>query len=822
MKQWFILGWMLAIEPISVAYSQERTVDFAKDVYPLLKSRCFECHQGRNPAAVVRLDQRAEWLGETNGRSLAVPGDSAKSLVIDLLTEKAPGKFMPKKGPRLSADQIALVRAWIDQGMPWDDKLLPPDFVHADHWAFQPVRRPPLPKVRRVGHVESPIDAFILARQEKDGITPAPRADRVTLIRRLSLDLLGMPPTYEEVQAFVQDSSPDAYQKIVERMLASPHYGERWARHWLDVARWAESEGYESNHPRPYAWRYRDWVVDAFNADMPFADFVRAQLAGDEIEPYSDRNLIATGFLAAARLSSNEEDRPRQRNDIHVDIVNTTAATFLGLTFQCAQCHNHKFDPFSARDYYRLQGFFVQGQPSNFALADPALWQQYHAKKPVAYDAAAAERDRLYELGRARKSAEVEKSLSAETLAIYRMPREKRSAEQEKSARQTDLLFQFSTGQIERGLNAEETKRYNDLKKQLAEMEKGMPEVPQTWAFVAPRGGAKGPRWLPMKGFYPLAYEPEELRRARPYLLTAGDVHRPSFEVDTGWPALFGPTPSKSTADRPRLALADWIANPSNPLSGRVYVNRIWQHHFGKGLVATPNDFGVKGTEPTHPELLDWLASEWMRLGGSTKGLHRLIVLSRTYQQASRGEAANTAKDPENETLWRWPIRRLEAEAIRDSWLTVSGELDRAVGGPSQANDDKIRRRSLYLTQKRDVPPPHQALFDGPSAMTESCGKRQMTMVPLQPLYLLNSGFSMARAKSFAERVRDKAGDDVNEQITVAYRLALGRSPTLAEQTIVRRFFERETALPSGDAPATSLVLFCQTLCNSNEFLYVP
>jgi mono/diheme cytochrome c family protein len=790
-------------------------VDFRRDVYPLLKTACFDCHQGRRASSGVRLDLRADILGETTGKPLVVPGKSGQSRLIAMVTAKVPNKVMPKVGPRLSEDQVRLLAAWIDQGLPWNDGVLPPESLAGDHWAFQPVQRPAVPEIGNAAWVNNPVDAFILAKLEANGLQPAAPADARTLLRRMSLDLVGLPPDAEQVDAFVREvkgAKPQAViSTTVARLLSSPHYGERWGRHWLDVARWAESEGYESNHPRAFAWRYRDWVVRAFNDDKPFADFVREQLAGDEITPYADERLIGTGFLAAARLSSNEEDRPRQRNDILIDVVNATASALLGLTMQCAQCHSHKFDPISARDYYRFQGFFVRGQPGNLALRDPQLWRQYHANKPEDYDKLLAERDALYEAGRQRKIADVRKALTSETLAVYALTMQQRTPEQETLARQTDLLFQFATGQIEAAVP--DKKRYAEVKKQVADLETRMSEKPQTFGYYSPATSPHEINVLPMKGFYPLIYAPQELKRAKPYLLAAGDVHQPSFPVDVGWPALFGPTKSAELGSRPRLALANWLADPRHPLAARVYVNRIWQQHFGRGIVASANDFGLKGEPPTHPELLDWLAAEFIDSGGSTKHLHRLVLTSNTYQQSSVASTETLAKDPDN-LLWsRWQPRRLEAETIRDSLLAVSGELDARVGGPSSP-DDKATRRSLYLFQKRDLPPQQQSLFDGPGAMTESCAQRLTTTVPLQALYLLNSKFSVERAKALAQRVVAAAGADRERQIEAVFRLALQRLPEPHERELARRFFTDE------NSPA-ALARFCQALMNVNEFVYL-
>jgi hypothetical protein len=783
----------------------------------LLKGHCFRCHEGANASSGYRLDLRAELLGETNGKPLVEVGHADKSRLIAMVTGQVPGKRMPLKAEPLSSRQIDILRAWIDQGLVWDDALLPA-VLAADHWAFRPIAAVKPPLVENAGWVRNPIDAFIAAAHEEQGLTPAPPAEGRTLLRRLSLDLLGLPPSPEEMDAFLQDRARDAYERVVARWLASPHHGERWARHWLDVARWAESEGYESNHLRPYAWRYRDYVVQAFNRDKPFDRFVREQLAGDEITPYADENLIATGFLAAARLSSNEEDKALQRNDIYVDIVNATASAFLGLTMNCAQCHNHKFDSLTARDYYRLLGFFVKGQPANLALHDKALRAEYEAQRPPEHEPARKLRDALFNSGRARKNAEVRKGLAPEAREAYDLPPEKRSKAQEKLARETDLLFQFTANQIEKAIPLEDKKLYDELKKKLEAMEKKMPDRPQTFGFYSPVTSPTKIEVLPMKGFYPLPYEPTELARATSRILVQGDVHRPSFEVDVGWPAVFGPVPPSAVQRTPRLALADWLTDAKNPLTARVYVNRLWHYHFGRGLVATPGDFGTKGAPPTHPQLLDWLAGELIRSGWSTRHMHRLIVTSATYRQSSRPHADNARIDPDNKLWWRWQPRRLEAEAIRDAMLAVSGELDPKIGGPSAPADEKNRRRSLYLLQRRGSVPAAQALFDGPNAILESCAARHVSTVPLQALYLLNNDFSLNRAKAFAQRVIDKAGSDRDRQVETAFLLALGRPLEEGDRRLARRFFESQ---PADGSAYQALVHFCQALMNVNEFVYI-
>ena len=812
--------WFLSV---SIGHGQDAKVSFGTDVLPILQEHCFSCHRGQRAASGLRLDQRVEILGETNGRPLAKPGDSRGSSLHKAITHADPKRRMPKDDTALSARQIAILTKWIDEGLAWDEKALPAS-PKVDHWAFQPVKRPTIPEVASTWP-RNAIDRFIAALHEKAGVSPADKADDRTWIRRVHLDLTGLPPRPEDIERFAKDINPKRHERLIDDLLSSPHYGERWGRHWLDVARFGESEGYESNHLRMHAWRYRDWVVKAFNMDKPFREFVAEQIAGDEIVPYADANLIATGFLAAARLSSNEEDRHRLRNDILIDVVNTTASAFLGVTLQCAQCHNHKFDPITARDYYRFQGFFVKGQPGNYALKDKALWTIYNSSKPADYDAAIAERDALHALAKKRKVEQVRTKLSKEADRVYfTLTMSERTPEQERLARQTDLAFQFGTGQVEATFDAEERDRFNKLKKKIADMETTMSEKPQTFGFYSPVTSPHAIDPLPMKGFYPLELDATFLRRNQAYLLAAGDVHRPSLPLDAGVPAQFD---NGGSASR-RLELANWLTDPRNPLTARVYVNRVWHLHFGRGLVAAPGDFGVKGAAPTHPELLDWLTAEFLEQGGSTKHLHRLILGSATYRQSKQATETTLKLDPDNLLWTRWQPRRLEAEAIHDAMLFVSGELDPSLGGPSvlpkepktvqvaenKFKDHKSVRRAIYQFQKREAPPTIQALFDGPSAMAESCGCRQTTTVPLQSLYLLNSEFGMARATELAKRISEQATTP-RGQINAGFRLVLQRPPSEHEASYARRFLDLV------EDEESRLILFSQTLLNLNEFLYL-
>jgi hypothetical protein len=796
-------------------------IDFERQVRPLLAENCFACHgpDDQQRKASLRLDVKQAALGHG---SVIVPGRAEASELLERVTAENAKRRMPpaRTGRRLTADQVGVLRRWINQGAAWPE-----------HWAFVPPRRPAMPVVKDAAWIRSPIDRFILARMEKDGLRPAPEADRATLLRRLSLDLTGLPPAPEKAEAFSADPRPDAYERLVERLLASPAYGERWGRHWLDVARYADSEGYEFNFLRPDAWRYRDYVVGSFNADKPFDSFVREQLAGDELLPVTDEHLIATGFLAAARFSSNEEDKAMQRNDLLVDITNATGSAYLGLTFGCAQCHSHKFDPITREDYYRLQGFFVQGQVNHLVLQDPALRRAYeavrHTGDTAVYESAGRLREALYAAARGRLREQARKKLAPELRAALDTPAARRSPEQQRLAHQAREALQFTSSEAEAALSEEDRRLLLTLKKKREELEKSVPRPPLTLGYYSPVSSPSALEIVPVEAIEPLPYDPEDLHETRPRLLIRGDPHRPGPDLDVGWPVVFGPTPQES-ARRPRTALADWLTSSENPLTARVWANRIWHYHFGRGIVATPGDFGLKGEPPTHPELLDWLACELRTSGWSTKHLDRLIVTSATYRQGARPDPAGARIDPENKLCTHWQPRRLEAEAIRDALLVVSGEMNREIGGPgvpltgrSKEKDElpfesvAVLRRSLYLEQRRDEFGPVHTTFDGPTA-NESCARRHVSTVALQPLFLLNSDFVLGRARAFAARVAAQAGADPERQIATAFRLALGRGPEERERRLVRPLLNPDAG---GTQPA--LVRFCHALLNLNEFVYL-
>lgn len=713
----------------------KRTIDFDKHILPLLSEKCFSCHSGNE--AEIRLDVHDEVL------NLCSLGRSDES---QLYQQVSTGQMPPDDEPQLSASEIATFKTWIDEGLAWNANRLPPPRPTTDHWSFQPIVRPDVPKVNRVGWVRNPVDAFIARKQESLGVTPADPADGTTLARRMSLDMLGLPPTKSSY--------------TVDELLGDPAYGERWARHWLDVARWAESNGHQHNRIRPYAWRYRDWVVDAFNRDLPFDRFLLEQIAGDELparETTDDGPLIATGFLAAARYSGNELDKRIQRNDILVDVVNTTASAFLGLTLECAQCHTHKFDPISLRDYYRLQAFFADGQPANVSFA-----AESEAAGPLV-----RERWEIFDR-------------SYQRLVKVRRRRGDPTAE---------LVIPKS---VVAKMPSADKKRFEQLEKQIAAFD-------QTWAFCSPKQRDEGRTVTPHEMRWPLPRDRSDANQPAVSMLLRGDINSPGPEVEPGWPLVFGHTPEAAKSSR--TSLAAWMTGQNNPLTARVWVNRIWYWHFGKGLVESVGDFGSQGTPPTHLELLDYLASELIVHGWSTNHIHRLILGSSTYRQSSSYLESNAALDPTNATYWRWTPRRLEAEAIRDCMLAASGQLDLAPGGPSDSDAPNSKRRSIYLRQRRQLLPHQQILFDGKIGHA-SCSRRLVSTNALQPLWLLNSEFSHQAATALAKH---------SDSVGGAFVRCLGRSPN-----------RDELARLQSHAKQHGLASACLVLFSSSEFLYIP
>ncbi|HZZ82834.1 MAG TPA: DUF1549 and DUF1553 domain-containing protein [Gemmataceae bacterium] len=681
----------------------------------------------------------------------------------------------------------------------------------ANHWAWKPPVRPALPKVQDAAWTRNPIDAFILARLEAAGVKPAPPATREQLIRRVKFDLIGLPPTPAEVDAFVNDHNPDAWEKVVDRMLVSPHYGERWGRHWLDLARFAESNGYEFDEPRPNAWRFRDYVIAAFNADKPYDRFIAEQLAGDELYPYDPQALIATGFNLLGPDMTDAANQAQRRQNTLEDMTDTTGLAFLGLTVGCARCHNHKFEPITARDYFRLQAFFT---PAEFRRDHPvpdAKEKAEYDKRMTAYLAATADvRAKLNAMEAPYRKQIYDKKFAALTEIVqraHRTPEAERSAVQKEIVANTARKLVVSAQDVAAALTKDDKARHAVLQQELKKFDARKPALPTAMALQ------------------------ETGKTPKTFLLRRGELRNPVEEVQPGWLSILSPdmrgepasikTIAPTSSGR-RAALAKWIASPQHPLTARVMVNRIWQHHFGRGIVASPSDFGLRGDRPTHPELLDWLACEFSSTW-SIKRMHRLMLLSATYQQST---IDGVKKDPNNALFGRSNRQRLEGEIIRDSLLAISGRLNPKMGGPgvfppippeagvsakqwkASADGADHVRRSVYIFARRNLRFPFLEPFDVPDS-NQSCPKRERSTTAPQALALLNSSDVIAAARVLADRL-DKDAPDTDARITLAYRLTLGRTPTDTERRLSREFVAQ--------SPWSEL---CRALFNVNEFIYL-
>jgi mono/diheme cytochrome c family protein len=970
-----------------------RQVDFVKDIQAILAANCYACHGPEKQKGDLRWDVKSSVFKNGDHGPILSPGKSAESRVIKLVVGLDPETVMPPRGERLTPAQIGLLRAWIDQGATWVDIAVTASADKRNHWAFKPPVRPQLPTVKHKSWIRNPIDDFVLARLEKEHLRPAPEADRSTLIRRLSLDLTGLPPTPREVDQFLADHQPGAYERLVERLLASPHYGERWGRVWLDLARYADTNGYEKDRPRSI-WPYRDWVIDAFNRDLPYDQFVIDQLAGDLLpDPTSDQR-VATGFLRNSMLNQEGGIEPEQfRVEALVDRMDTLGKSFLGLTVNCCQCHNHKFDPFSQKEYYELLAFLnnddeafmevptdeaerkrfgvisatqtlddaamVQAtnlmdcfaawekelptETNHWIVLDPKEWANFSTKFEKQDDLSLLGGGDVQAGGVMRVELETTLTnitgfrLEALTNAnlLYGGPGEEgkgsflvreftvEASPLKNPAMTNQIKFRRALadceapgfgianaidGELEKGgwtptLTAER-RNQNHVAVFECEQPIGYPggtrlvfTIYQTFKSDDKSGGldteskldchllgsfrlsaTTNPtplkidplspdqrQWLSQR---PDQFSPEQTRelfdvfrheepgfadlnrqiehrwanwpsvpttmvlsqRAKPrhtHVFKRGDWLRPDEEVFPATPAVLNPFPV--SAPRNRLGLAEWIVDPRSPTTARVMVNRIWQVYFGQGLVTTPEDFGTRVETPSHPELLDWLACEFMRPtvfsahlspDWSIKHLQRLIVTSATYRQSSRVTPEIYAKDQFDRLLERGPRVRVDAEEVQDIALSVSGLLNPAIGGPSvfppipasvgdtvysgfswsESKGEERYRRGLYTFWKRSLPFPSLAAFDAPSAET-SCPRRARSNTPLQALTTLNEKTFVEAAQAMAVRVLREGGPDERARARYAFRLCTARMPTPSELEKLLAFwheqynhFENDTA----------------------------
>jgi mono/diheme cytochrome c family protein len=785
---------------------------FESRVRPVLVDNCFKCHGEKKQRGGLRVDSRSTLLQGGDQGAAIVPGKPDESLLLKAVRHEDELKMPPSK--KLSKEQIADLTQWVRQGAPWPaaDGATPTpvgrDFEISEreraHWAFQPVRLPPVPVVKERGWASNPIDAFILAKLEAKGFRPNPPASKRELVRRVYYDLTGLPPTPGEVEAFVADASPRAYEELIDRLLASPHYGEKWGRHWLDLVRFAETNSYERDGRKPNAWRYRDYVIRSFNEDKPYDRFIREQLAGDELSDGGPDGLIATGYYRLGIWDDEPTDRELALYDGLDDIVATTGQVFLGLTVDCARCHDHKIDPIPQKDYYRLLSFFhninhyrnggpTDERPLGSESESKRAYEQRRDELQHAVSVFETDFRKLYEQihGTSVQTSDLPRLIRAEGGALLGVVRYQQYAEQRRELR--TLLQTKSAGEMA-----------------LCVTEHGG-QAPDTFVLLRGNPHVKG----------------DKVEPAFPLILGGGE------------PILPAPSASARTTGR-RLALANWIASDKNPLTARVIVNRIWQYHFGRGLVRSSSNFGLQGDRPTHPELLDWLADAFVRRGWSLKALHRLILASSAYRMSSRANDRALSLDPGNDLFWRFDMRRLTAEEVRDSILALSGTLNPKMYGPGMytaiprevlagqsmpgngwgaSPAEEQCRRSVYVHVKRSLLTPILESFDV-AETDRSTPVRFVTTQPTQALALLNGDFVNQHAGLFAQRLRREAGADVSKQVRLALNLATTRPPSEAE---VRRGVDLIAALQARDSISEEAALkyFCLVVLNLNEFVYL-
>src|ERR1051326_3801470 len=962
-------------EKAALPPAANRKVDFVKDVQPIFAGRCYDCHGEKKQEAQFRLDAKVIALQGGELGPAIIPGKSDESLLIRAVAGAKPDLVMPKKGERLTAEQIGLLRAWIDQGAEWPDSASVKLEDKRNHWAFKPPVRPPVPSVKEKKWVRTPIDNFVMARLEQEHLKPSPEADRITLIRRLNLDLLGLPPTIKEVEAFVGDKRPDAYERVVERLLASPHYGERWGRHWLDAARYADTNGYEKDKPRSI-WPYRDWVIKAFNDDMPFDEFAIEQLAGDLLPNPTIEQRVATGFLRNSMLNQEGGIEPEQfRTEALIDRMDTLGKAFLGLTINCCQCHNHKYDPFAQKEYYQLYAFLnnddeaflevptnkqekerkeilakvreleekamkettnltermaewetnVSEVTTDWMVLDPKEWMNFATKYEKQDDLSLLGGGDLQPGGVMRVWVDTQltnitgfrlealtnpnlmyggpgllgkgsfgvKEFSVEAYAINnptvtnKIKFRRAEADQEapgfgitnaidgktnkvgwiptltvqhrnqphRAVFECDEPFGFPGGtRMEIVLNQtkeEESKLESFMIGCLRlsvttnsgplKVDTLTPE--QRKALATPEDERTAEQKLALFGAFRLSdpgftnlnrqidntftnwpYPPTTLvlqQRTHPrvtHIFKRGYRLRPGDVVQPDVLSVLNPFPKG--APRNRLGLAKWIVDPQSPTTARVIVNRMWQEYFGQGLVTTPEDFGMRVEKPSHPELLDWLACEFMKptakdeksaKSWSMKHIHRLIVTSATYRQSSKVTPQIYAKDQYNRLLARGPRFRVDGEVVEDIALSVSGLLNPKIGGPSiyppipasvgdtvyggftwpETKGSDRFRRGMYTFWKRSLPFPSLTAFDMPSGEF-SCPRRVRSNTPLQALTTLNEKTFVEAAQAMALRVVKEGGTDNRSRASYAFELCTGRKPTSFELNKLLKFWEEQ------------------------------
>ena len=776
-------------------------IDFARDVEPLLAKRCYVCHGAQQQMSGLRLDSKEAALkGGASGVDIK-PGDSAGSRLIRLISG-IDKKVMPPAGAHLTSAEVGVLRAWIDQGAAYSTRA-------ATHWSFTKIRRPAVPAGANA------IDYFIRERLTREGIKPSPEADRLTLLRRVSLDLTGLPPAAEDVRTYLADNRPDAYERAVDRLLDSPHYGEKWARFWLDLARYADSDGYEKDRARPWAWRYRQWIIDTFNRDLPFDQFTIQQLAGDLLPERNLDTLVATGFNRNTLTNREGGTDPEQFRDEQVlDRASTLGSVWLGLTVGCAQCHNHKYDPIAQKEYYQLAAFFNTQEESYIAAPMPGEIGPYLAGRPEfdrkkkalfdEYKMFEAEADWESKLREANTNpghhddwdfayGEFTHNVDSARKVLYMDPSKRTDVQQ------TQMMDYFlnACGNLYPSEHCNQLK-VREVRSKLNDLLTKLP---------------------------PLSYAPVLLESDTPpktYIHVKGDWRDRGAEVQPGTLAVLPPMPDGP--EPARLRLARWLVAPENPLTARVAVNRLWQEIFGRGIVYTSGDFGTQGDRPTHPELLDWLASEYRQRGWSTKQMLRLLVTSATYRQSSDSRPDVEAKDPLNTLLAHQSRLRLPAESIRDEALYAAGLLDLRIGGPSvrppqpkgvaelsysgsvkwvESTGADRYRRGLYILFQRTVPYPQLMTFDAPNSNL-SCTRRERTDTPLQALNLMNDPVFFEAAQGLAYRVLRESSGAFRDRLNYAFQVVLSRQPSLKEAERLGTYYDETSRHLTSDHAAVS------------------
>ncbi len=798
-----LLGLWIA----SAAQAQEEsqpTIKFNRDVKPILAKKCFACHGPGEQESGLRLDERESATGESDSGMLAVvPGNVEESELIRRIVSHDEFEKMPPEGEPVKPEEVAILKKWIEEGAQYQG-----------HWAFEPVSDPEPPATNHKDWVQNPIDQFILARLEENGLEPNAKASKRTLIRRAYYNLTGLPPTKEEIEAFEKDDSPDAWKNLVDKLLASEHYGEKWGRHWLDLVRFAETNSYERDGVKPNAWKYRDYVIRSFNENKPYDQFIIEQLAGDEIENPTPESIIATGYYKLGVWDDEPADPLQHEYDQYDDIISTTSKTFLGVTIGCARCHDHKIDPISQANYYEFLSFF-RGMKPYGNRGDVSFSQREISPQEVI---SAHENHR-------REREAVEKRLNEiVSAAIDQLPREERR--EVRNQRNPDRRRERMDERIAE-LVPNEASEYAELKRQLEAIHDKEKYLPAREFALAVNKANKQPP------------ETTIMMRGNPHV--PGDVVEPNFPkfFKVAKPVVPEPSEQQETSGR-RLVLAKWIASEENLMTARVMVNRLWQFQFGRGLVRSSSNFGQLGTPPTHPLLLDWLTQEFIDSGWDIKHMQRLMMLSSAYQMSSAGAEKGLAEDPANELFWRFNSRRLTAEEVRDSILAVNGRLNdkmyghgfypqisaEVMAGQSKPGDgwgnssyEEQARRAVYIHVKRSLVTPILSSFDFPET-DAPCEERFVTTQPAQALGMINGHFANQQASELAKRVRETGATSQEDKIREAIQFAMAREANDQDVKIGISLMS-DLQKDHGLDDQRAFDLYCLMLINLNEFFFL-